>query len=111
MIRLAHSVPDTPLFGTQEAPVKAPAIWPKSSLSTRFSGMAPQLRTRKGSFPRLEKAWMALATRSLPVPVSPRISTVVLRGATVERASSIRRMGLESPRMLWASPGEKKEVE
>ena len=36
------------------APVKAPLIWPKSSLSSNVSGIAPQLTSTKGSFRRLE---------------------------------------------------------
>ena len=33
----------------RSAPVKAPFSWPNSSLSSRVSGMAAQLRARKGA--------------------------------------------------------------
>ena len=58
------------------APVNAPFSYPKSSLSIRFSGMAPQLmRTIRWSRRSL-LSWISRATTSLPVPVSPRIITL-----------------------------------
>ena len=60
------------------ASVNAPFLWPKSSLSRRFSGIAPQLTATKGSFFRFERVWIARATSSLPMPLSPWMSTVVL---------------------------------
>ena len=39
------------------------------------------------------KLWMARATSSLPVPLSPWMSTVVSLGATVRMLSSTRCMG------------------
>ena len=53
------------------APVKAPFSWPKSSLSTRFSGMAAQFTATKGCVAWGEPRWIARATSSLPVPLSP----------------------------------------
>ena len=41
------------------APVKAPFTWPKSSLSSRVSGMAPQLTATKGLSRRGLVEWMA----------------------------------------------------
>ena len=57
------------------APVKAPLRWPKSSLSTRCSGNAPQFTATRGPPARGLPSWIARATNSLPVPVSPRTST------------------------------------
>ena len=62
-------------FFMAEAPVKAPFSCPNSSLSTRSSGMAALLRTISGFPARWDRWWMALATNSLPVPVSPTIRT------------------------------------
>ena len=53
------------------APVKEPFLWPKSSLSSNVSGMDPQLMAMKGYCERVLLACIALATSSLPVPVSP----------------------------------------
>ena len=64
------------------APVKEPFTWPKSSDSIRDSGIAAQLTAIKGASLRRLLPWMARATTSLPVPLSPMISTVVSVGAT-----------------------------
>ncbi len=64
------------------APVKAPFSWPNSSLSSSSAGMAPQLMGTKGPALRVDSSWMALATTSLPVPDSPRISTLASVSAT-----------------------------
>src|SRR5207244_9789709 len=53
------------------APVKAPFMYPKSSDSRRVSGKAPQLMVIKGAVARALFSWMARATSSLPVPLSP----------------------------------------
>src|SRR6478736_288288 len=58
------------------APVNAPFSWPNSSLSSRSAGMAPQFTAMKGRLRRGLEWWIALATTSLPVPDSPRISTL-----------------------------------
>ena len=75
---LAYS--NRPLRGLS-APVKAPASWPNSSSSSRFSLRAVQFISANGLFFRGLLLWMARAASSLPVPVSPRISTVALVGA------------------------------
>ena len=75
------------------ASVKAPFTWPNSSLSRRFSGRAPQLMETNGASRRGERAWMALATSSLPVPLSPVMSTVELVGATERTMVEDRRHG------------------
>ncbi len=69
-------------FLRASAPVKAPFSWPKSSLSSRFSGMAPQLMATKGPPFRLLEWCMARATSSFPVPLSPTTSTDVSVVAT-----------------------------
>ena len=53
------------------APVKAPFSWPKSSLSIRSLEIAPQFTAMKGPAQRGERSWIARATSSLPVPLSP----------------------------------------
>ncbi len=76
-------------FFLSTAPVKEPFSWPKSSLSSRLSGRAAQLVAMKGWFRRWLWWWIARATTSLPVPVSPIINTVALVGATVLMSSNI----------------------
>ena len=61
--------------------------WPNSSLSSSVSGSAAQLTATNGASARAEARWMPRATSSLPVPVSPSISTVI----GVAAALSIRR--------------------
>ena len=58
-----------------EASVNAPWTWPNSSLSRMFSLRAAQFRATNGLFLRGLFWWIAWATSSLPVPVSPWIST------------------------------------
>ena len=85
------------------APVNAPFSWPNSSLSSRSAGIAPQLIATNGLPARLERWWMARAATSLPVPDSPRISTVVSNGATWSsicvslRTAGLRPVGPLSP--------------
>ena len=57
------------------APVKAPRACPKSSLSIKLSGVAPQLWATNAALRRSLSAWSARAISSLPVPVSPSTST------------------------------------
>ncbi len=64
------------------APVKAPRSWPKSADSTSASGSAAQFTATKGRPARGLSSWSARATTSLPVPLSPRSSTVARLGAT-----------------------------
>ena len=72
-------------FLSATAPVKAPLTWPKSSDSSSLSGSAPQLTGTKAREAREPCRWMARATSSLPVPVSPVTST----GASEEQARAI----------------------
>ena len=50
------------------APVNEPFSWPNRMLSTRFSGMAPQLTVMNGLALRSLSPWMARAISSLPTP-------------------------------------------
>src|ERR1035437_7731918 len=71
------------------APVKEPFSWPKSSLSSRVSASAAQLTATKGLDARSPALWMARATSSLPVPLSPWIKTVLRRLAISEHSAMI----------------------
>ena len=62
------------------APVKAPFSWPKSSLSSSVSGMAAQLMATNGPLARALRRWIACASSSLPVPLSPSSSTATSVG-------------------------------
>ena len=70
------------------APVKAPFSYPKSSLSRRLSGMAPQFTFIIGLSFLLLQLCIAVDITSLPVPVSPRISTVTSDWATFLASAS-----------------------
>ncbi len=65
------------------APVNAPRSCPKSSLSSSVSVKAAQLMATKGPAARRLLRCSARAINSLPVPLSPRISTLELDGATL----------------------------
>src|SRR6185503_16395280 len=58
-------------FFEYTAPVKAPLTCPKRFDSRRSCGNDPELTTMKGLSALEEFVWMALATSSLPVPLSP----------------------------------------
>ena len=64
------------------APVNDPRSWPNSSLSSRVSASAAQCSFTKGPLARGLCSWMAAATSSLPVPLSPVMSTDARDGAT-----------------------------
>ena len=64
-------------FFVPVASVNAPRTWPKSSDSSSVSGMAAQLTLMNGMSCCALRLWMARATSSLPVPVSPVINTVL----------------------------------
>jgi hypothetical protein len=65
------------------APVKAPFMWPKSSLSRRFSDRTAQSTGTKGRSLRRLLKWIARAISSVPVPLSPVMRTVLTVGATL----------------------------
>ena len=78
-----------------EASVNAPRTWPKSSLSKMFSLKAAQFSATNGLFLRGLFWWMDWATSSLPLPVSPWISTLALVGAMrLSRSITSRISGL-----------------
>ena len=93
------------------APVNAPRVWPNSSASINDSGMAAQLSGTNGPCRRAEPSWTARAMSSLPVPVSPVMSTVdvvspMLRMVSItetSRASSPRSSGAYSRRQARSS--------
>ena len=82
------------------APVNAPFTCPNSSLSSSVSEMAAQFTGTKGRVARLEFTWMARAISSLPVPLSPVISTVTSVGATRTSLVSSSRIGADRPTRL-----------
>ena len=77
-------------FRSRSAPVKAPFTWPKSSLSRSVSGKAAQFRATNSPRRRVLSSWIARARSSLPVPVSPAISTEALERAA--RRARLRRL-------------------
>ena len=79
------------------APVNAPRSCPNSSLSSKLSLMAAQFIPRNASPPRADRSWIARATTSLPVPLSPQISTVPWLSATATICCLTRRIAAESP--------------
>ena len=72
------------------APVKAPRSCPNSSDSSRPSGIAAQLTGTNGPSFRELRRWIPRASTSLPVPLSPRISTVRSVGAARWAISTTR---------------------
>ena len=82
------------------APVNAPRTWPKSSLSSSVSVMAAQLTGTNGRSARRLLAWTALATSSLPVPLSPVIRTVASVGAILTIRPRTSRTACERPMMF-----------
>src|SRR5207249_12083529 len=60
------------------APVKAPRRWPKSWLSRSVSDSPAQLIATNGPSASGPRRWIVRATSSLPVPLSPLTSTVLL---------------------------------
>ena len=79
------------------APVKLPFSWPNSSDSISSSGMAAQLTCTRVRSRRIDWRWMARATSSLPVPLSPVTRTVAGVGAALSMVSRRRRMAGAEP--------------
>jgi len=77
--------------------VNAPRSWPNSSEAISVPGSAAQLTVISARSARRERRWMARATSSLPVPVSPVMSTVESVAATFSRWLIIRRSGFDEP--------------
>ena len=76
------------IFFDATALVNAPLTWPKSCDSSRSTGIDPVFTGMNALSARVDAEWMALATSSLPVPLSPEISTVERDGATCATRSS-----------------------
>src|SRR3990172_3231902 len=74
------------------APEKAPRSTPNSSLSSRSSGRLAHGMRAKGRSRRGLHSWMRRARISLPVPLSPKISTLERVGAALRASSSTSRM-------------------
>ena len=81
------------------APVNAPFSCPKSSDSSSSAGIAAQLTETRRPF-RPDAAWIARATSSLPVPVSPRTRTLVGASATTVISFFSSFMGADCPIMM-----------
>ena len=79
------------------APVKAPLAWPKSSLSMRFSGIDAQFMGTNALSRRELARCSAWAISSLPVPVSPVMSTEQSVSATRRTMSNTRSSCGSSP--------------
>ena len=80
-----------------DAPVKAPFSCPNNSLSSNCGESAAQCTATNFPFGRSLSACKACAASSLPVPLSPEISTVARVGATWRRVSYTSCIGAESP--------------
>ena len=79
------------------APVNAPFSWPNSSLSISVPATAPQSTTMNGA-PLRGDSWCSVrAIMSLPVPVSPSISTVASVGAIRSIRPKISRIAGDLP--------------
>ena len=89
------------------APVKAPFSKPKSSLSSSSDGSAAQFTFTKG-WSRRPESWCSVrATSSLPVPLSPRTSTVMSVSATCSMISRTSRIFGSSPHSSSSSASER----
>ena len=90
---------------------RAALVAEELALAEIGSETAAQLTATNGSLARGEPRWMARATTSLPVPLSPRIRTVVLPTATSSAAASTSRIAALSAitsrrgRRVDVSPG------
>ena len=84
--------------------MNAPLTWPKSVDSSRSGGRLPELTVTNDRSLRAELLWMARATSSLPVPLSPVIRIVDRLGAAWMIRSKTCFMRLLLPMMpanLW----------
>src|ERR1019366_3848426 len=86
------------------APVNDPFSCPNSSLSISVSGSAAQLMATNGPCRRGLSACSVRATISLPVPLSPVISTHALLGPACCRSAKISCMRGAVPTMSTSDP-------
>ena len=82
---------------SESAPVNAPRTWPNSADSISVGATAPQSNTTYGRPARGETSWIARASTSLPVPVSPSRSTAAFDAAAFRAAANSRRIATERP--------------
>ncbi len=82
---------------SSRASVNAPFLCPNNSLSKSVSVMAPRSTLTNGFDARLECWWMALATRSLPVPFSPSIRILASVGAIFSILKNTSSIDFDSP--------------
>src|SRR5262245_20525828 len=74
------------------APVNAPRSWPKSSDSINVSENSAQLTATNGRWLRRLLWWTSVAVTSLPVPLSPVISTVLSLSPITRKNSKTARL-------------------
>ena len=86
-------------LGAANAPVNEPFSWPKSSLPMSSRGIAPVCTGTNGPLRRRLRLWIARATSSLPVPLSPTISTGAIVAATRSMRVKTSRIRREPPTM------------
>ena len=79
------------------APVNAPRSCPKSSLSASSRGIAAQFTAMNGASGSPASRWISRASSSLPVPLSPRMSTVADSFAILCTRSTMSRAILLEP--------------
>jgi hypothetical protein len=89
------------------APVNAPFSNPNSSLSSSSEGSAAQFTFTNGWSRRPESWKIVRATSSLPVPLSPRTSTVMSVSATCSMISRTSRIFGLSPHSSSSSVSER----
>ena len=86
------------------APVNAPRSWPNSSASSSVSGNAAQLTATNGFDVARLRSCSVRATSSLPVPLSPVISTGASLCAIVSMRSESRSIGGLRPMIAAGLP-------
>ena len=69
----------------------------------RVAGIAPQFTATNGFSLRGERLWIARATISLPVPLSPLMTTLAFEGATFFTSSKTR--CIAGPEPIMSVPG------
>jgi len=84
------------------APVKLPFSCPNSSLAISVGIIEPQSTASNGPLLRSDSLCSVRATTSLPVPVSPRMSTEVGAFASLAILAIMARIGSLSA-MIWPS--------
>ncbi len=89
---------------SRSAPVKAPFRWPNISLSRSGSGRAAALIGTSERLARRLWWWMNWAMSSLPVPLSPLMSTEASVPATLRASSTALRNAGETPIIANLSP-------